>query len=129
MRRINSRISPGVQGRPGARRELPSYLHAIRRAVPLQEGLWSDNRGKAPESIPPEVFRFGGQSAALVIGESWLFVQLLPQDLYLFLEVFDDELLVAVEPTGQADEQELQSVHRPILPNSFFSFESRLAPH
>ena len=35
----------------------------------------------------------------------------------VFLQVFDDQLLVAVEPTGQAYEQDLQSVHRPMLPN------------
>ena len=95
--------------------------------MPLQERLWAENRGKAPQSIPPELLRFGGQPAALVVGESWLFAQLFPEDLDLLLEVFDDKLLVTVEPTGQADKHELQSVHRPILPNRFCSDESRLA--
>ena len=58
--------------------------------MPFQERLWADNRGKAPKSISPELLRFCGQSVALVIGESWFFVQLFPEDLDLFLEVFDD---------------------------------------
>lgn len=33
------------------------------------------------------------------------------EDLDLLLEVFDDVLLVAVDPTGQAYEEELKMVH------------------
>ena len=95
--------------------------------MPLQECFWADDGGNAPQPIPAELVRFGRQSPALLIGESGPFVQLLLEDLHLLLEVFDDQLLVAIEPTGQANEQELQSVHRPILPKCFCSFESRLA--
>jgi hypothetical protein len=34
-------------------------------------------------------------------------------------------LLVTIQPARKADEQELQRVHRPILPNSFCSHEPR----
>lgn len=95
--------------------------------MPLQERLWADKGGKAPQSIPSELPRFGGQPAPLVVGELWLFAKLFPEHLHFLLEVFDDELLVAVEPTGQADKQELQSVHRPILPTGSRSFEAPLA--
>jgi hypothetical protein len=36
---------------------------------------------------------------------------LLPQDLNLFLEIFDNVLLIAVDPAGQTDEEELKVVH------------------
>jgi len=41
--------------------------------------------------------------------------QQLLQHTNLFLQVFDDILLVVVDPASQADEEELQMVHRRIL--------------
>jgi hypothetical protein len=96
--------------------------------VPPEERLWVDDRGKAPQSIPSEHLRFGSQPTALVVGESGLSAQLFLEHLHFLLEVFDDELLVAIEPTADAEEQELERVHRLILPNRFCSFESRLVP-
>jgi hypothetical protein len=47
----------------------------------------------------------------LVIIEPGPFAQLLSQDIDLFLEVLDYDLLVTVDPTGQAEEEELKVAH------------------
>jgi hypothetical protein len=61
--------------------------------------------------MPTDVFGLGGQPAALVVVEPGLLVQLLPHDLNLLLEVFDNVLVIAVDPAGQTDEEELKGVH------------------
>jgi hypothetical protein len=48
-----------------------------------------------------------GKPAALVVAEAGLFAQLLLQDHDLLLEVFDDALLVSVNPTSQRQQKEL----------------------
>jgi hypothetical protein len=93
--------------------------------VPVQESLGADDCGKSAQAVSAQLFGLGCQPMALVIVESGLSAQLLPQNLDLFLEVFDNELLVTIQPARKADEQELQRVHRPILPNSFCSHEPR----
>jgi hypothetical protein len=57
----------------------------------------------------------GRQPSALGIVEPGLFAQLLPEHFDLFLEIFDHVLLVAVDPTGQAKEDELKLVHGRII--------------
>ena len=73
------------------------------------------------QAVSAQLLGFGRQPAALVVVEPGLLAQLLPEDFHLFLEVFDDVLLVAVDPTGQADEQQLERVHRLILLSNFCS--------
>lgn len=99
-----------ARGTPGA----SVVLARDQASVPSQESLRADDGGKLKQAVSPELVALGRQPAALVMVEPGLSVQLFPQDLYLLLEVFNDELLLAVEPTSQADEHELQSVHRPI---------------
>jgi hypothetical protein len=53
----------------------------------------------------------GGESSALVIVEPGLFPQLLLEDFDLLLEVFDNILLVAVDPTSSAGHEELKGIH------------------
>ena len=60
--------------------------------------------------LQTDLFRLGGQPSALVVVEAGLLAQLLPEDLNLLLEVFNNVLLIAVDPTGQTDEEELKMV-------------------
>jgi hypothetical protein len=94
-----------------ARRKDPSPTAVVfardEAAVPLQKRLGADDGGEAPHLITPKLLRFGSQSAALAVIESRPSPQLLIQDPDLFMEVLNGELLVAVEPAGQANEQQL----------------------
>jgi len=86
--------------------------------VPLQKRFWAGYGGNAPQSIPPELLFLSGQSAALVIGESRFFVQLFPEDFHLFPQVFDDQLLVAVEPTCRQMSKRCRAFTAPSCPAS-----------
>jgi hypothetical protein len=102
MVRSKSRISDEVGGLPVTRLELPSYLRAISR-LPVQKSLGSDDGRKPLQPLSAQLLSFGCQPAALVVVESGLLIQLLSQDLHLFPEILDDELLVAVEPAGKTE--------------------------
>lgn len=52
-----------------------------------------------------------GELLALVIAEPGLFAQLLLEDFDFLLEVLDNILLLAVDPTGQANAEKLKMVH------------------
>jgi len=73
--------------------------------MPIQERARGDDGGDLVEAIQADLPRLGGEPAALIIVESGSFAQLLLQHSDLLLEVFDDVLLLAVHPTGQAHKQ------------------------
>jgi hypothetical protein len=75
--------------------------------VPLKERPWADNRGTTFQPIPSKLLGFGCQPATLVVVEAGLFAQLFPENSHLLLEVFDDHLLVAVEPARKAEQDQL----------------------
>jgi hypothetical protein len=83
--------------------------------MPSQQGARGDKGGDPLEAFPPEFLGLGGQPATLVVAEPGLLAQLLLQNLNLFLEVFDDALLISVNPTSQTQQTELKHVHLSIM--------------
>ena len=81
----------------------------------VQKSLRRHNRGESPELIPTHPFGFGRQPAPLVVVEPGPSNQLFPQDPDLLLKVFDDILLVTVDPPSETDEKQLERVHPAIL--------------
>ena len=75
--------------------------------MPIQERARGDDGGDLLEPMPTDFLGLSGQSSALVVVEPGLFAQSLLEDFDLLLEILDDVLLVAVEPAGQTDEDEL----------------------
>ena len=80
--------------------------------MPIQQRARGDDSGDLFEPLQTDFLSLGGQSSALVVIEPGLLAQLLPEELNLLLEVFDNVLLVAVDPAGQAKEEKLKFVHR-----------------
>src|SRR5262245_6647583 len=112
-------------GRPTRRTAGAAVVLACdQMSVPVQQSPWADDRSKTPQSIAPELLRFGCQAAALVVVESRLSLQLLLQNLYLFLEIFDGKLLIVVEPASKPDQQELQSIHALMISKDLHSHQS-----
>ena len=79
--------------------------------MPTQQRARSDDGGDLFEPLQTDFLGLGGQSSALVVVEPGLLAQLLPEDQDLLLEVFDRVLLIAVDPAGQTDEEQLKLVH------------------
>ena len=79
--------------------------------MPIQKRARGGDGGNLFEPLQTDFLGFGGQSSALLVVEPGLFAQLLLEDFDLLLEVFDDVLLVAVDPAGQTEEDELILVH------------------
>jgi hypothetical protein len=59
----------------------------------------------------------GGQPTALLVVEPRLLAQLFLENPHLLLQVFDDILLVAVNPTSQTKYKELKRIHLAIMRN------------
>ena len=79
--------------------------------MPTQEDAGSGQRGKPLEVFEADLFGPGRQPSALGIVEPRLLAQLFLEDFDLLLEIFDHVLLMAVDPTGHAKEDELKLVH------------------
>jgi hypothetical protein len=79
--------------------------------MPIHERARGDDGSDRFEPLQPDFLGLGGQSSALVVVEPGLFARLFLQDFDLLLEVFDHVLLLAVDPAGQAKEEELKMVH------------------
>jgi hypothetical protein len=120
QRPLDARVAPcGIlaghphnQGRdllhdPGAawprRRERP--LPGDQLAVPPQDRVRRHEGGDLPQQPAPESAAFGGEAAALLVGQPEAApVQLPLEDPVLLHQVFDDVLLVAVDPTREGHE-------------------------
>jgi hypothetical protein len=90
-------------------------------AVPAQDGVGRHEGGDLAQEPSPESAAFGGETSALVVGEPEAAALQPPlEDPVLLDQVFDDVLLVAVDPTCEGHEQHLQGVdighHGPIIP-------------
>jgi hypothetical protein len=101
------------------RRERP--LPGDQLAVPPQDHVGRHQGGDLPQEPSPESSAFGGEAAALVVGQPEATSFHLPLENSVLLDqVFDDLLLVAVDPTREGHEQHLQGVdigrHGPIVP-------------
>jgi len=83
--------------------------------MPVQKSLRRHNGGESLELIPADPFGFGREPAPLVVVEPGPFAQSFSENLDLLLKVFDDMLLVTVDPPSETDEQQLGRVHRAIL--------------
>jgi hypothetical protein len=79
--------------------------------MPIQQRARGNDAGDCLASWQSDLFGLGGQPAALLIVEPGLFAQLLLEDFDLLLKVFDNVLLVAVDPARQAEQEELKQVH------------------
>ena len=78
------------------------------------EGIWSDEGGQSPKAAPTDALGFARQPESLGVGEALGFAtEFFKENAILFLEVFDDRLLVSAHPAGDSDEEELElSRHR-----------------
>ena len=67
-----------------------------------------------PKAAPTDELGFARQPNALGVGEALGFAtELLKENAILFLEVFDDSLLVSAHPAGDGEQEELElSRHR-----------------
>ena len=83
--------------------------------MPVQKSLRHDNRSESLELIPINPFGLGRQPAPLVVVEPGPSTKLFPQDPDFLLKVFDDILLVTVDPSSETDEKQLERVHPAIL--------------
>src|SRR5882672_2881931 len=79
------------------------------------QGVWGYDASRAQKIFATDRFAFHGQSPALVIIEARASSQLLFEHADFRLEVFDDDLLVAVHPSGTADQQEGEGIHDAII--------------
>src|SRR5882724_13005047 len=82
------------------------------------QGVWGYDASQAQKIFATDRFAFHGQSPALVIIEARASSQLLFDHADFRLEVFDDDLLVAVHPSGAADQQEGEGIHATIIPSA-----------
>jgi hypothetical protein len=73
--------------------------------VRLQQDSGPHDGRSEVQPLPAHPSRFDGQPPPLVIIKAWPFAELLLEHLNFLLKVFDDLLLVAVEPTRWAEEQ------------------------
>ena len=62
-----------------------------------------------------DLLGLGGQPSPLIVVEPGPVAELLLENFDLLLESFDDILLVAVDPAGQAYHKELKPVQFPIM--------------
>jgi hypothetical protein len=76
--------------------------------MPAEDRIGRNNGGNLQQYFAAQDFAFDGQATTLVIAEkNSLPAQLLFEDLILGDQVFDDLLLLPVEPAGQNNQQQL----------------------
>jgi hypothetical protein len=83
-----------------------------------QQGVRGNDAGQAQQVLSTDGLAFHRQSAALVIIEARAFSQLFLEHTDFFLEIFNDDLLVPVHPSGTADQEEGQGIHDAIIPSA-----------
>ena len=76
-----------------------------------QKGGGCDDSRNLLQPAQTDGFGFGSQPTALVIVEPGPFAQLFLEDSDLLLEVLNNVLLVAVDPTGETKQKKLKMVH------------------
>ena len=99
-------------GRPGRRRPLPSYFCAISFRCQASS-VCGVTMVATSASRPAQQFRFGRESAALIIAQTKSSPAQLPaQDAILLAEVINDLQLLLFHPAGEADQQEPERIQR-----------------
>jgi hypothetical protein len=85
-------------------------------AVPAQNGVSRDDRGHLRQQPTTERRATSRQAPSVAIGEpQTLILQLRLQHAVLFAQVLDDLMLVALEPTDESGDEQLQWDHAPSL--------------
>jgi hypothetical protein len=83
--------------------------------MPRQESVRGYESGDASKSFSTDGLGVDRQAAALIITQARAFSQLLLEHAYLLPEVFDDSLLVAIHPAGNAHQLEGERIHGEII--------------
>ncbi len=77
--------------------------------VPAQDGLGSDDASDLFKDLAAQDLAFDSEAATLIIAQTEASIaQLLAKDVVLLKEVLDDVALLAVDPGGEGDEEELE---------------------
>jgi hypothetical protein len=83
--------------------------------MPRQEGVWGVEADQAQQVLSADGLAFHSQSAAWVVVEARAFSQLFFEHADFLFEVFNDDLLEVVHPSGKADQQQGQGIHAVII--------------
>ena len=76
--------------------------------MPTKEGVRGDDGSDFLQRVATQYFSFDGKAAALVIVEQDAFIaKLHSEHLILGFQIFDYILLVAIEPTGEDEKEQL----------------------
>jgi len=100
-----------------ARPAWPSSLAAIvfhrdELAVPAEDCVRRDDAAQLAQYLHAELLTLHGEATPLVIGKPKTFgAELLTQHPVLFLQVFDDLLLLPIEPTGERNQYDMPGRH------------------
>jgi hypothetical protein len=79
--------------------------------VPTHKRVRRDNRGDLIEHLSTKCLAFDGKAAVLGIVEEDAFLpELLLEELVLRGQVFDDLLLVTVDPAGKSEQEQVPRV-------------------
>lgn len=107
--------SGGLLGRfrPSRRVTWMRELAGDQLAMPAEERVGRDDCFNSGQKLAARGLGFFGEQAALLVGitEAFGSVQF-AEDAVLRLEVFDEPLLLAIQPAGQADREEVVRRHR-----------------
>ena len=96
--RSTDRISPGK-----------GPLFGDQDTEPTERVSGVNECGQFPKAAPTDALGFARQPDSLGVGEALGFAtELFKENAILFLEVFDDRLLVLAHPAGDSDEEELE---------------------
>ncbi len=107
-RALDSVVAPGQVLARHPDDELCDALHD-ELPVPAQDRLWRDDRRELVEAPPAESGTAHRKSRSLVVGQpEFPATELRSEDRVLFAEVLEHALLVAVQPTGEDDGQDVE---------------------
>ncbi len=80
-------------------------------AVPLQQGVWADDRIEIPKALPTHRLGLLGKASSLRVGEEETApTKLLSQHPVVRLQVFEHLGLLPLQPAGEHQEEELQQL-------------------
>jgi hypothetical protein len=99
--------SASTRGRPAGL--VLAKVHFLATKTRNQRGIWSDECGQSLKAAPADELGFASQPDSLGVGEALGFAtELFQENAILFLEVFDNSLLVSPHPAGDRDQEELE---------------------
>jgi len=99
-------LGPGASGSAAPRSVV---LPGDQASVPAQDGLGSDDASDLFEDLAAQDLFFDSEATALIIAQTETSIaHLLAEDTVLLQQIFDDISLLAVDPGGKRDEEELE---------------------